>query len=91
MNKPTSMYKLKRVFDLPEKLDLPSCMYKLNNPVACVTSDGDSKIKNQEVLNGIMEKVNIMLKVQKCLNYCTDNENSHILFGVIFFIQALFF
>lgn len=56
------MYKLKPIFKIPRKLELPDCMYKLNNPVACVTNTIE-KENESEVLASVMDKVKNLLKV----------------------------
>lgn len=65
MNGPSSMYKLTPVFKLPEKIELPTCMYKMKN---IVTGDsGVTGMKNQrgDIVEDISNKVNKILKVSK--------------------------
>lgn len=65
MNGPSSMYKLKPVFKLPENLDLPTCMYPMKSVLAGYqgTSNTMEKDVKNEVLQEISDKVKFILKV----------------------------
>lgn len=63
MNGP-SMYRLKPVYEIPQNLDLPDCMYKLKNPAAITVQKSNETIrKDKKMLSSIMDKVNSLMKV----------------------------
>ncbi|KAK6625513.1 hypothetical protein RUM43_005812 [Polyplax serrata] len=56
MNGP-SMYRLKPVYEIPQNLDLPDCMYKLKNPAAITVQKSNETVgKDKKMLSSIMDK-----------------------------------
>lgn len=55
------MYRMRPIFELPEKIELPTCMYSVRQILN--SADNCSAICNSEILDNIVDKVNIILKV----------------------------